>query len=229
MRRTYISPEFKNSSINGTFNMYEESNFFGSKMLEIEDKLFISDENILYNEKSNGEQLDLSIESSLQPIIYSSMNNISMNHNIKMDDTQLEYLKDKNTRWIIEVSISNILRNHLFSILKKYRTFEYVTNEMTKSYDINTSILSYIDNNILNRYKLSELNLYVSYNDLKTQNVLKFKNKFNSDIINESNLMVKKQIDYSYDNSSATIIFNQEKYSSEYNFDYYLTLNFEKI
>jgi hypothetical protein len=229
MRRTYISPEFKNSSINGTFNMYEESNFFGSKMLEIEDKLFISDENILYNEKSNGEQLDLSIESSLQPIIYSSMNNISMNHNIKMDDTQLEYLKDKNTRWIIEVSISNILRNHLFAILKKYRTFEYVTNEMTKSYDINTSILSYIDNNILNRYKLSELNLYVSYNDLKTQNVLKFKNKFNSDIINESNLMVKKQIDYSYDNSSATIIFNQEKYSSEYNFDYYLTLNFEKI
>ena len=46
MRRTYISPEFDYKPIFGTMNMLEQSSFFGSKMLEIEDKIDIKNENI---------------------------------------------------------------------------------------------------------------------------------------------------------------------------------------
>ena len=51
MRRSYISPEYTESSIYGTFNMLEESNFFAAKMLEIEDSIYISNQNIIYYQK----------------------------------------------------------------------------------------------------------------------------------------------------------------------------------
>ena len=51
MRRNYISPEFINSSIYGTYNMVEESNFFSAKMLYIEDSIYISNQNIIYYHK----------------------------------------------------------------------------------------------------------------------------------------------------------------------------------
>ena len=34
-----MSPEYNNTQIYGTFNMVEESNFFGAKMLEVEDDI----------------------------------------------------------------------------------------------------------------------------------------------------------------------------------------------
>jgi hypothetical protein len=61
MRRNYISPEFVNSKIYGSFNSYEESNFFGSKMLEIEDLVDIIDQNIIYYQNSKNEQIHHSI------------------------------------------------------------------------------------------------------------------------------------------------------------------------
>jgi hypothetical protein len=48
MRRSYISPEFDHNDVYGTFNMIEESNFFGSKMLEIEDSIYIDVQNLIY-------------------------------------------------------------------------------------------------------------------------------------------------------------------------------------
>ena len=72
MRRSYISPEFKYDKVFGTYNMLEQSSFFGSKMLEIEDTISISNQSILYYQTSNKEQLDISVENSLPSIIYVS-------------------------------------------------------------------------------------------------------------------------------------------------------------
>jgi len=47
MRRTYISPEFEYKKVYGTFNMKEESSFFGSKMLEIDDILELTEQSIV--------------------------------------------------------------------------------------------------------------------------------------------------------------------------------------
>jgi hypothetical protein len=48
MRRSYISPEFEYNRVFGTLNMKEESSFFGSKMLEIEDSLELHNQGIVY-------------------------------------------------------------------------------------------------------------------------------------------------------------------------------------
>ena len=71
MRRSYISPEYQNRAVYGTLNMVEESTFFGAKMLEVEDSISIDNQDIIYYQRSNGEQLDISTETSLDSYIYS--------------------------------------------------------------------------------------------------------------------------------------------------------------
>jgi hypothetical protein len=229
MRRSYISPEYNNTPIYGTFNMIEESNFFGSKMLEVEDSIYITDQNIIYYQKSTGEQIDLAIESSLPTQVYSASDNMKSRQSIVIDDTQLDYQRENNTKWIINIELKNILTDYLFATMKRYRTFEGISNSYTRTNDINTSIRDYISNNVLNRYKLSRLDLYVSYTDLRSQNVLRYKNNWKSTIALDSNLLKKKQIDVSFDESLLKVLFTQEKPATMYNFDYYFNILFERI
>ena len=229
MRRSYISPEYTESSIYGTFNMIEESNFFGAKMLEVEDIINISDQNIIYYQKSTGEQIDISIESSLPSQVYSASDNMKSRQSIVIDPTQLSYQKDGNTKWVLTIDLKNILVDYLFAIMKRYRTFEGISNNLTRTNDVNTAIRQYISNNVLNRYKFSKLDLYVSYKDLMQQNVLRYKNTWNSNIVSDANLLKKAQKDLAFDESELKIYFSQEKSSSQYNFDYYFNILFEKI
>jgi hypothetical protein len=229
MRRSYISPEYNNIPIYGTFNMVEESNFFAAKMLEVEDSIYISNQNIIYYQKSTGEQVDLAIESSLPTQVYSASDNMKSHQRLTLDETQLNYQKESNTKWILDIDLRDILSDYLFAIMKRYRTFEGITNPITKTNDVNTAIKEYISNNVANRYKLSRLDLYVSYTDLRSQNVLRYKNTWKYTIASDSNLLKKKQVDVAFDESTLKVLFTQEKPSSEYNFDYYFNILFEKI
>ena len=229
MRRSYMSPEYNNTQIYGTFNMVEESNFFGAKMLEVEDDIYISDQNIIYYQKSTGEQIDLAIESSLPTQVYSASDNMKSHQRLTLDDSQLNYQKETNPKWILNVDLRNILSDYLFAIMKRYRTFEGISNPLTRTNDVNTAIREYISNNVTNRYKISRLDLYVSYTDLRNQNVLRYKNTWNPSIISDFNLLKKKQMDLSFDESTLKISFTQENPSSLYNFDYYFNILFEKI
>lgn len=229
MRRSYMSPEYIQTPINGTFNMVEESNFFAAKMLEVEDSIYVSNQNIIYYQRSTGEQIDLAIESSLKTQVYISSDSMYSYQKIYIDESQLDYQKESNTKWIIDVNLKSILSDYLFATLKRYRTFEGIFNNMTKTNDINTSIRDYISSNVMNRYKFSKIDLYISYKDLRSQNVLKYKNTWNQSIISESNILKKKQVDLSFDDSNLKILFTQEKPSNLYNFDYYFNILFEKI
>jgi hypothetical protein len=229
MRRSYISPEYSDLPIYGTLNMIEESNFFGSKMLEIEDSIYISNQNIIYYQKSTGEQIDISIESSLPNFVYSSSENMMSHQILSIDESQFDTQKETNTKWVLNVDLKSILSDYLFAIMKRYRTFEGITNTITSSNDVNTAIREYISKNVLNRYKISRFDLYISYNDIKSKNVIRYKNNWNSNIISDSNLLKKKQMDKSFDESELKVSFTQEKTSIQYNFDYYFNILFEKI
>lgn len=229
MRRSYMSPEYSNTQIYGTFNMVEESNFFAAKMLEVEDSIYVSNQNIIYYQKSTGEQIDLSIESSLPTQVYSASDNMKSHQKLTLDDSQLDFQKESNTKWILNIDLRDILSDYLFATMKRYRTFEGISNPLTKNNDVNTAIREYISNNVTNRYKLNRLDLYVSYTDLRSQNVLRYKNTWKSTIVSDSNLLKKKQMDLAFDESSLKVLFTQEKPSTQYNFDYYFNILFEKI
>lgn len=229
MRRSYISPEYQTKAVYGTLNMLEESTFFGAKMLEIEDSITIDTLDIIYYQNQNGEQLDLSIESSFASIVYSSSLDKQKNHTLVLDPSQPKYQLDNNTRWILTIDLKTIITDYLFATLKKFRTFEGIKNDMNIYANTDTAIKSYINYNILNRYRYKSIQLYVNYVDLRNQSTLRYNNNWDKNSINTSNLLTKLQTETEFDESSIKVTFNQEKPSSTYRFDYYFNILFEKI
>lgn len=232
MRRTYISPEFNHTRTFGTYNMLETSNLMASKMLEIEDELNLLDQSAIYYQNSNSEQIDLSVESSTTPISYSLLVDKLNNSSLVIDPTQNEFQRNGNTRWILSISLKQLLTNYLFAILKENRTFEGVRNSMTFSNNVDTSIREYISKNILNRYKLESISLYIKYNDLRRQNSLRYKNNWTTNITEiflEQNKLNKVETQTSFDYTSVDLKFSQERSSQLYNFDYYYTTLWKKI
>lgn len=229
MRRSYISPEFTHRDSYGTLNMVEESNFFGAKMLEIEDSIYIDVQDIIYFQNSLGEQIDLSSEQILDPKIYSTSNSKKSYHILELDESQSTYTRDNATRWILTIDLRNILIDFIFAEMKRWRTFEGIKNNMTLNNDVSSSLKKYIISNVLDRYKLQRVDLYVENKDLRSQNLLRFKNNWNSTAFKPEYQLIKIQTETKFDGSSIKIFFNQEKPSTLYNFDYYFNLLFTKI
>jgi hypothetical protein len=229
MRRNYISPEFEHKEVYGTYNMVEESNFFGAKMLEIEDSILINNQNIIYYQMPNGEQLDLSVENTLQSYVYSASGDKEKNHILTIDPTQTEYTKENLTNWTLDLNLKGILANYLFAELKSWRTFEGIRTNMNYYNDVNSAINNYINFNVIDRYKLSSIDLYLRYKDLRSQNLLRYKNAWNSEIVSPTTKFTKFQSEMSVDGGYAKVTFNQQQPSSLYTFEYFFNLNFEKL
>jgi hypothetical protein len=229
MRRNYISPEFEHKEVYGTYNMVEESNFFGAKMLEIEDTILINNQNIIYYQMPNGEQLDLSVENTLQSYVYSASSDKEKNHILTIDPTQTEYTKNNLTSWTLDLNLKGMLANYLFAELKRWRTFEGIRTNMNSYNDVNTAIKNYINYNVIDRYKLSSIDLYLRYKDLRSQNLLRYKNSWNPEIISPTTRFTKFQSEMSVDGGYAKVTFNQQQPSSSYTFEYFFNLYFEKL
>lgn len=229
MRRSYISPEFEHKEVYGTYNMVEESNFFGAKMLEIEDSIYVSNQNIIYYQMPNGEQLDLSVENTLQSYVYSAAKDKEVNHILQIEPTQTQYTKDNLTTWTLDLNLKGILANYIFAELKRWRTFEGIRTNMNAYNDVNAAIKNYINFNVIDRYKLSRIDLYLSYKDLRSQSLLRYKNTWNPDIANPANKLNKFQSNISIDSAYTKITFSQQQPSSTYSYEYFFNLYFEKI
>lgn len=229
MRRNYISPEFKNTQVFGTLNMLEESNFFGAKMLEIEDSILINNENVIWQQMPNGEQIDFDTESTFESQFFSSSEFMQSKHTLRLDETQTQYTRDNATKWIIDVDLNSILVEYIFSQLKRYRTFEGVRANMTIYNDINLAVRDYVQLNVVNRYKLSRFDLYVKYVDLRSQNMLRFANNWDLSLAVSEYANRKFQSITDYNQKKIRVLFSQEKPSTQFKFDYYFNLFFEKI
>lgn len=226
MRRNYMSPEFFNSKIYGSFNSFEESNFFGSKMLEIEDEVEIKDQNIIYYQNDKNEQIDLNVESAQNSKIYSSFDNKKLNHDLIIDDSQPNTQLKTNTRWILDINLSSILTEFVFANIKKERTFQALTNDMVVSKDVNVYIRNYIKNNVLDRYRLSNIELFVDYVDITTGSNLQYQNTFDKRTFNK---LTRFQTETNFNFSKTRLTFNQEQSAQEFSFKYFFNLKFEKI
>jgi hypothetical protein len=211
--------------------MKEESTFFGSKMLEIEDNLELHNQGIIYYQNANKEQIDLDIERSLSPIVYSVADDKKSNHTLVIDDSQGESQRSNLTKYILTINLKNILENFLFSTLKQYRTFDGVRNSMCYTKNVDFSIREYIVKNITDRYKFDKVELYIKYVDLRDQNVRRFINTWiSTDEISSNEYLLKRiQTNTEFDGSSIQVLFNQEKSSQQYSFEYYFKLFWVKL
>lgn len=230
MRRNYISLEFTYKPVFGTLNMREQSTFFSSKMIEIDDILEFHNQGLIYYQNGRKEQLDFDIEKSSAPVVYSVADDKKSNHQLIIDDSQSDSQRNNLTKYILTIDLKTLLNNFLFATLKQYRTFEGVRNNMCYTNDVSYSIKEYVTKNIVDRYKFSKLELYLKYIDLREQNVRRFSNMWNSsDDMSQDQYLVKKiETETEYDFSSVRVRFNQEKSSQQYSFEYYFKLFWEK-
>ena len=230
MRRTYISPEFLYTPVFGTLNMVEQSSFFGSKMLEIADSIEIKNDSIIYYQIPTGEQIDFEIESALSQVVYDTVADKGINHTLKLDESQTESQKNGNAKWILDINLKSVLRNYVFANLKKYRTFEGVQNSMVIDKNVNSAILSYIDNNVLNRYKFSRVEFFYRSVELLTTGGLKYSNTYDVNIELVPNSVYNKiQTETDPEYVDVRVSFYQDKSASQYAFKYYFNLYFEKL
>lgn len=229
MRRNYISPEFIYEKVYGTFNMKEESSFFGSKMMSIDNEILIGNESIVYYQNNNGEQVNYDSERFLSPIVFNTVDLKQKSHTIYQDNSQTDYQKLNNTKWIIDINIKSILVDYIYSTIKKWRTFDGVYNNMVINNNINSSIKDYINLNLLGRYKFSKIEFYIDSINLSKSNSLQYLNIFDSSIESSNLLYSKIESTISSNESSLKIKFNQPDPSSQFAFKYYYNLFFVKI
>jgi hypothetical protein len=229
MKRTYISPEFRYDSVFGTLNMEEEPSFFGSKMLEIEDKISITNDNLIYYQMDTGEQLDEKTEKTFSEIIYDAGLDKFNNQVLKIDENQSQTEKLGKAKWILTINLKSILINYLYATLKKYRTFEGVRNDMVVTNNVSKSIYTYIDNNIYYRYKFVKMDLYLLPIDITFGDNLQYTNQFDQYIEDDLTKINRFQTILSDDESSIQALFTQTENAQEYCFKYYYNLYFEKL
>lgn len=229
MKRNYISPEFRYSPIFGTFNMEEESSYFGSKMLEIEDSLRIGNSSIIYYQNQNNEQLDLEKEYDFPPLLYNTVNDKKTYHSLNLDEFQTQLEKNNYAKWNMTINLRTVLRNYLFATLKNARTFDGVSNDMTMNKSVDFSIKEYIERNVINRYTFSGLDLYIVPIDLLSVGSLKYQNVWDETIDDERYKFTKFSTVTDFKFEDIQVFFSQEFSASQYAFRYYYNLNFNKL
>lgn len=229
MKRNYLSSDFIYESVNGTFNMLEKRSFLASKMIDIEDELNISNSDIIYYQSATKEQINLTAELSLAPITYAPSESKQKWSSILIDDKQSDYEKDNLTKWSLNINVYEILVENIFANIKKERTFEGVLSNRTKFNDIDLAIVDYIKQNLISRYKVENIILYVKYKSIQESGNRKFMNNWNRSIIDKSNILSKIETQYDFNKSNCIVKFKQENISNSYSFDYYFDLIFKKI
>lgn len=227
MKKKGIAPEYTQKEVPGTFDMTEKKSFLGSKILNTEDFINLNDRYVSYFEDKNNQQIDLDIESNFKPTIYSISDDKENNHKIELSKKQSNRNKLSFTKWIIEISFKNVLRNYLFSNIKKYRSFEGITKDHLVGSSVDDSIFEYIDKNIIGRYNFDKIEMFLQNKPL-IGNSNKFEVNFDRNILNEKNIFKN----YSLQNTqqqNLILEFNQPEVSSEFTFDYYFNLYFSKF
>lgn len=226
MRTHNISPEYVYNTVNGTLSMQEKKSFLGSKVIKIANNISLDGVNIIYYQTPSNEQLNVNIESLLDPVIYNVISDKLSNSSLIVDESQPIDQRSKNTRWILKINTNLLLINYLFATLKKYRTFDGVQNNMVVSNDVNSAIKEYIINNLTNRYQIDKVDLFISYNDL-SKGGLRYQNTWDQKTELEANLV--KNFSKNTDSDNLEIIFSQTQPSDNYSFNYYYNLYFSKI
>jgi hypothetical protein len=228
MRKNYISSDFTYTKVPGTMGMLEYKNMFGSKMLCIDDVINIDDLIISYSQNLNNEQLDLNQEISVNTVTYNPSDDKLRNHTLSIDSSQQPFEKDKQTKWVIDINLTNLLFNNLFAKLKYYRSFEGITNDITSKKSVDSSIIDYIQNNITNRYKFKSFDLYLKYFNLTDNNLLRYSTTWDNLIYLPENKETRTEQNFIGDDR-LIVKFRQSKDSNVETFSYYFNLTWERI
>ncbi len=248
MKSNLIIRKYDTTKVGGVKSSKEIKSFLGSKLIDIEDVIYVNNISIQYSEivdkvniqNDHYQYYDINL---LHPEvnILKSLDDVKYeNHSIDIYSQKMPKLNsvNQNYEWILVIDAKNILREYLFLRLKESRIFKTIKSEDLIERNINSYIYDYINDNLLNRYNISELNFYVSYFDVVQNSTVFTKNQvlsdpnFNKNVFDETNRVKNVNIitpDYLNNLDTVKIIYNQIKDNKTYKFDYYFTVSYKKI
>ncbi len=249
MRKNFLTKEYSSLPIAGTMNQKEQRAFFSSKILEIEDTMYIGDTNINWTESSDKTQ-GIRLEDVNRTFNTSTVKKI--NHSISLSAQQSDQEKREFTKWEFNFNVREMITEYLFSQLKTNRVFANIDNSATLNNDIDDAINQYITNNVYPRINFFNIVMYVRYyrlgepqGFLDSNNnpviALQYDNQFRENLITLPSLAGESTSDYqkrsqeykdsikiknfqiSTDSNQniATVIYKQTQSSLSYKFDYY--------
>jgi len=254
MKNDLILKKYKKETVHGTFNLLEEETFFGSKIMEIEDEIIIDDKSIQYFQyfytptdpnditeqnltKNNGYQY-YELNTLYETFYLLDVVELKYDYHTITKSQQTKVDEKNNTRWLLNVDIKSILKEYIFAKIKERRTFKSITYNEVLNNDINNSIYSYIETNLLDRFSFNYIDFYVRYIDIKNNTIWnnttlkQFSPSYKSDIELEEYKVtnVNVEIDNFIDPlANLKINYFQTKPSTIYVFDYYFNIYFKKI
>lgn len=248
MKSTLAIRKYDTQKVKGVKSAKEVKSFFGSKLIDIEDFVYINDISIQYLERvdkvniqnDHYQYYDIDLLHPETPILRSLDDVKYENHSIDVysqRDPSVD-ARNKNYEWVMVINAKNILKEYLFLRLKESRVFKTIRSEDLIERNINAYINNYIDVNLLNRYNISELAFYSNYFNIVQDSTVFTKGqvlktpKFNKGVFNEGNRIKNVNIitpDYLNNLDTVKIIYNQTKDYRTYKFDYYFTISYKKI
>ncbi len=226
MKRSYISPEYAYAHVSGLLSMREQSNYFGSKMMETPNVMTIGNANISYYQNESGEQINYDNEVIRNPVIV-DMVSVKINAHALYRDLNTSS-EGGQVSWVMEISLFDIISTYCFGNIKKNRAFNGVLSSDLLNNDVDLTIRDYVAFNVINLYYLKTIDLYLSYNDLSAGLGMIGVNNFNIDIPTTTTVNISNMV-YNSDKSIVKIYFKQTMDYNLYSFDYFFNLNFEKI
>ena len=244
MKSDLIIRKYDTTKVKGVKSSKEVKSFFGSKLIDIEDFIYVNDISIQYSEVVDKEDINFDhyqyYDTSLlnpEATILRSLDDVKYeNHSIDVYTQRVT--NDQNFEWVMIINAKNILKEYLFLRLKESRVFKTIKSEDLIERNVNTYIYNYIDNNLLNRYNISDLSFYTSFFNVVKESTVYTPNQilngphYNKNVFAPNNIIKNVNIitpDYLNNLDTVKIIYNQTKSNKIYKFDYYFTISYKKI
>ena len=129
------------------------------------------------------------------------------------------------------------MNDYLYFRLKESRAFKTINYNEVYTGNINNAIYEYIKNNVIGRYKYENMEFYVKYYDIITDQSIKknilvqYNPVFTLDVFAVENQVTDFSIVdldiYNFD--TIVVQYNQNKPSTKFSFNYYFNLTFSKV
>jgi hypothetical protein len=148
-----------------------------------------------------------------------------VNSTLELDKSISESTRDQNPRWILTINLKNILSEYLFATLKNWRTFEGVENYMTLNNNVDVSIREYINQNVLNRFSLDRVELFLINEDFVKNGGLKYQNTFDQNV---NQPFTKFESETDPNQTDVVIKFYQGSSALKSNLRYYYNIYYSK-
>lgn len=152
MRKYSLIKEYRQSSLNGTFNMHEKTNFLCGKGMDIQDEIRLS-----------------SISATTGLDKYDDIKKLGIK-SIEIEKNQTQQEKDNLTKWKLTLDGNLLLTEYLYHEIytdNYFSVFKGINDNIVKNKKTNIACYDYIRLNLLDRYKIKEVILWATYYDLK--------------------------------------------------------------